>query len=86
MSVDPAQYSYWCSHVDASLLLLLEADVRRLLVESDAEPLQLFLDDPLVLQWLEDIQDNEDEATGSGHSYHLSPPPLAILGPLNDTR
>ena len=78
--------SHWHGQVDASFVLLLEADVGRFLVQSDPEPLQLLLDESLVLQRLEDIQHDEDEATRSRHSYDLPPSPLPILGSLNDAR
>ena len=78
--------SHWHGQVNASFLLLLEADVGRLLVESNPKPLQLLLDESLVFQRLEDIQHDEDEATRSCNGDDLPAPPLPILGPLNDAR
>lgn len=77
--------SHGCGHVDPSLLLLLEADIGRFLVESNPEPLQLSLDDPLVLQRFEDVEDDENEAAGPRHCNHLPPPPLPVLCPFNYT-
>ena len=77
---------YGCGHVDPSFLLLLEADVGRSLVESYPKPLQLPLNDPLVLQWLQDVENNEYEAAGPGHRNDLSPSPLPVLCPFNYTR
>ena len=77
--------SHRCGHVDPSLLLLLEAAIGRFLVESNSEPLQLSLDDSLVLQRFEDVEDNENEAAGPRHCNHLPPSPLPILCPFNYT-
>ena len=63
-----------CDHglqVDSSLLLLLEDDIWRILVEPDAEALQLLFDQPLVLQRLQDVEHDEDQRTGSSDGDNL---------------
>ena len=63
-----------CDHglqVDSSLLLLLEDDIWRILVEPDAEALQLLFDQPLVLQRLQDVEHDEDQRTGSSDGDDL---------------
>lgn len=59
--------AYSSGKVDASFVLLLEADVGRFLVEADAESLQLMLDQLLVSQRLQNIQDNQDQIAGTSH-------------------
>lgn len=59
--------AYSSGEVDASFVLLLEADVGRFLVEADAESLQLMLDQLLVSQRLQNIQDNQDQIAGTSH-------------------
>lgn len=50
---------------DAALLLLLVGDVGRLLVEPDAEPFELVLDDGLVGEGLEHVEDDTDQVARS---------------------
>ena len=57
--------------VDAALLLLLEDDVRRILVEPDPEALQLLFDQLLVLERLQNVQNDEDQGTRSGDGDDL---------------
>ena len=59
--------TYSGGEVDASLVLPLVADVGRLLVQPDAEALQLVLDQVLVAQGLQDVQYDEDQVAGPGH-------------------
>lgn len=59
--------AYSRGEVDASFVLLLEADVGRFLVEADPEALQLVLDQLLVPERLQDVQDDEDQVAGTSH-------------------
>lgn len=52
--------TYGRSEVDASFVLLLEADVGRFLVEADPEALQLVLDQLLVSERLQNVQNNQN--------------------------
>lgn len=83
--IDMCQGHRACN-IQATLVLLLERDVWRLLVYSDPEPLQLGLDDTLVCERLVDIKNDEDEVACFGHSNDLSPSTAAVFGTLNDTR
>lgn len=65
--------------VEASLLLLAEADGRWLLVEADAEALQLVLYQLLVADWLEAVQHYQDQIAGPGCTYDLPPSPRTPL-------
>ena len=86
--------------IDPYLFLLLEGDVRRLLVQTDSEPLQLalqyisrlfthsimrYLEDGLVLQRLEDVEDDEDERACARDGDHLPTTTLAVLGSLDNS-
>lgn len=53
--------------VDASFVLLLKADVWRLLVQSDAKSLQLVFDQLLVAQGLQHIEHNQEQVASSSH-------------------
>lgn len=59
--------AYSRGEVDASFVLLLEADVGRFLVEADAEALQLVLDQLLVSERLQNVQDDQDQVAGTSH-------------------
>lgn len=48
----------------SAALLLLDCDLRRLLVETNAEALEFSLDDGEVTQRLQDVQHDEDELGG----------------------
>lgn len=72
--------------VEATLVLLLEGDVGWLLVDSDAEPFQLGLDDPLVRERLVHVEHNEDEVTCLCHRDDLPSSATAVLGTFDDTR
>lgn len=58
---------YSSGEVNASFVLLLEADVGRFLVEPDTEALQLVLDQLLVSERLQNIQDDQDQVAGTSH-------------------
>ena len=73
-------------HVDPSLVLLLEDDVGRVLVQPDPEALQLPLQDLLVPEGLQNVEDDEDEVGGPRHGDNLPPSTLSVLGALDDTR
>lgn len=72
--------------IDTALVFLLEDNVWRLLIDPDAEALELALDDLFICQRLVDIQHDEDEITRLGDCDNLSPSALAILGSLDDSR
>ena len=72
--------------VEASLVLLPEPNVWWCLVQANTKPLQFVFDQFLVLQWLQYIQDNEDETAGTGHCNHLTATPLSIFCTLDDPR
>lgn len=76
---------YGVGDVDATLVLLLEDNVGRLLVDADTETLEFRLDDALVGKGLVDIEDNADEMAGFCNGNDLSTSTLAVLGSLNDT-
>lgn len=71
---------------NTTLILLLEDDVGRLLVDTDSEALQFILDDSLVNQWLVHVQNDENKVACFGHRNNLSTTTLAIFGTLNNTR
>lgn len=71
--------------VEAALVLLLECDVGRLLVDADAEAFQFGLDHALVRQGLVDVQHDEDEMARLGDGDDLPTTTTAVLGSLNDT-
>ena len=72
--------------IDTTLLLSSEADIGRLFIETNAKAFELTLNNLLVLQRLQDVQHNKDEATGSGYSDYLPTTTFTILGTFNDTR
>ena len=72
--------------VEASLVLLPEPNVRWGLVQPNTKPLQFMFNQFLVLQWLQYIQNNEDETAGTGHCNHLAATPLPIFCSLDDPR
>ena len=47
------------SHIDSTLVLLLECDIGRFFIKSDAEPFQFRFDNSFVSQGFIDIEDNE---------------------------
>ena len=71
--------------IQPALVLLLESNIRRLLVDPDAEPLQLALNHSLIRQRLVDIQHNEDQMARLGHRNDLTTTTTAVLCTLNNT-
>lgn len=71
--------------VEAALVLLPEGDVGRLLVDADAEALELGLDDALVRQRLVDVEHDEDEVARLGDGDDLATSSAAVLGSLDNT-
>lgn len=72
--------------IHTALVLPLEVDVRRLLVQSDAEALQLVLEQLFVQQRLQYVQHHEDQVAGASHRDHLSTTTLSVLCSLDDSR
>lgn len=70
---------------DTTLVLLLEVDVGGRLVDTNTEALQFVFDDTLVNQRLVDIENDEDQVTGLGHSNDLATTTLTVLRTLNNT-
>lgn len=68
-----------------TLVLLLEDDVGRLLVDSDPKSLQFGFDDLFVDQRLVDVEHDENEVAGFRDGNDLSTTTLTVLGTLNDT-
>ena len=68
------------------LVLLLEDNVGRILVDSDTKAFELVLDDSLVSERLVNIKHYEDKMTGFGNGYNLTTSTFAVFGSLNDTR
>lgn len=73
-------------NVDSALVFLLEDDVGRLLVYSDAKPFQLRFDDLLVGEGLVDVKHDEDQVALLGNGNHLPTPTLPVLCALDDSR
>ena len=71
---------------NTTLVLLLEDDVGRLLVDSDPKSLQFGFDDLFVDQRLVDVEHDENEVAGFRDGNDLSTTTLTVLGTLNDTR
>lgn len=71
---------------NTTLVLLLEHNVGRLLVDSDPKSFQFGFDDLLVDQGLVDVKHDENEVASFGHGNNLSTTTLTILCTLNDTR
>jgi hypothetical protein len=67
-----------------SPLLALERNLRRLLVQPNAKPLQLVLNQALVRDGLERVEDDEDEVAGARGADHLPPAALAVFSALDD--
>ena len=70
---------------ESSLVLFLEDDVWRLLVDSNPESFKLGFDDSLVCEGLVDIQDDEYQMAGLGNRNDLATTAFAVLCALNDT-
>ncbi|KAJ8530370.1 hypothetical protein ON010_g14542 [Phytophthora cinnamomi] len=70
--------------VDAAALLAAEDHVGRLLVEADAEALELELDELLVRGGLHGVQHDEDDVARARRADDLSAAAFAVLGALDD--
>ena len=71
---------------DAAFVCLADGDVGLLLVQSDAEALQLTGDDVLVREGLGGVDHDEDEVARASSTNDLSSTALAVLGSLNNSR
>ena len=72
-------------NADSTLVLLLEDNIWGLFVDPNAKAFELRLDDSLVCERFVDIQDDEDQIAGLGHSNDLSTTTFSVFGTLNDT-
>jgi len=72
--------------IQSTLFLLLNCYFWRLFVQSNAKAFKLSLDDSFVSHGLHDVENNEDEVAGSGHSNNLLTPTLTVLSSLNNSR
>lgn len=72
-------------NVEAALVLLLEGDVGRRLVDADTESFQFGLDDALVRQRLVDVEDDEDQVARLCDGNDLATSTATVLGTLDDT-
>ena len=70
---------------DATFILLLEYNVRRLFVDTDAKPFEFVLDHLLVSQRLVHIQHDKNEVACLSDRYDLTTAAFTILCSLNDT-
>jgi hypothetical protein len=82
--VDMSQWLSGCDG-DTTLVLLLEHDVGRLLIDANAKALQFVFDHSLVNQWLVHIKDDENQVASLGHRNNLSTTTLAIFGTFDNT-
>ncbi len=72
-------------NVDASIVIFLEDDIRRLLIDANTESLEFSLDDALIRQGFVDIKNDENEMTGFRNGDDLAASTFSVFGPLNDT-
>ena len=70
---------------DTTLSLAAERDVRGLLVQADAEALQLALDDVFVSHGLAGVENDHDGVARERSTNNLATTTLSILSALNDT-
>ena len=79
--------SQWLSarDSDTTLVLLLEHNVGRLLIDANTKALQFVLDDSLVNQWLVHVKDDENEVASLGYRNNLSTTTLAVFGTFDNT-
>jgi hypothetical protein len=77
---------YCAGDVDPSLVFLLEDDVGRCLIDSNAKSFQFRFNYAFVGQGLVYIENDENEMAGLGDGNNLSTSSLSILGSLDDTR
>lgn len=71
---------------DTTLVPLLEHNVGRLLVQSNAKAFQLVFDETFVGDGFESVEHDHDEITRLGGADNRSTPTLAVLGAFDDTR
>ena len=71
--------------INAAPLLLLDFDVRRLLVQANAEIVQLPFNQELVRDGLPGVEDDHDHVAGSSCRYYLPASPFARGGALDDS-
>ena len=78
---------YSVRHLDAdsTLVLLLQDDVRSLLVEPDTEAFKLAFDDALVSQRLLGVKHDQNEVACARHTDDLLTSTLAIFGSLDNS-
>ena len=69
-----------------TLILTLEDDIRRLLIEADTIALELLLNDALVDKWFGRVYEDDDQRAGSRHANDLPALSFAILGAFDDPR
>lgn len=72
-------------NVETTLVLLLEGNVWRRLVDADAETFQFGLDNTFVSQRLVDVQNDEDQMAGLGDGNDLTTSTTTVLGTFNNT-
>jgi len=70
---------------EPSLLLPLEDDLRRLLVETNAEPFQFLLNDALVHHGFSGIQHDQDQIARACHPDHLATAAFTIFGAFDNS-
>jgi hypothetical protein len=68
-----------------SVVLLLYSDGRWLLVQPDSEPLQLIGEDRKIDQGFQNVENDEDQITGSGYSDDLSTTTFTVFGSFYNT-
>eukprot|EP00166_Cyanidium_caldarium_P005988 ctg_769.g371 len=70
----------------AALVALAHHNARRSLVQPDAEPLQLLLNDALVDGRFGGVEHDQNEVAGTCHGDDLTAAAASLLGALDDTR
>ena len=70
---------------DATLIFSLEVNVWLLLVQSDSETFQFFLDDFPVRDRLHDVKHDQNESAGSSDTNNLLTATFTVFGSLDDT-
>lgn len=86
MALDDPRETYQSRQIDTTAILLLESDIGRALVQSNTESFHFTFDDPLMLQRFQDVQDDQDQITGSGDGDHLTTSTFTIFGSFDNTR
>jgi hypothetical protein len=70
----------------ATLVLLLEINVWRALVESNSETFEFVFDDSFVLHWAGCVQHDNNQIACSGHGDDLFTTTFTVFGTFDDTR